>query len=585
MLQFLKFTLATLVGIIIFLFLSFGILFLLIPDDSVRIQSGSVLKINLNKPILERDVDNPFEDSNLPFATTGGGIGLLELRDAIQKAKEDEKIKGIYLEISSAMAGYATLEEVRNALLDFKSSKKFVYVYGEIMTEGAYYLASVADKIFLNPDGGVEMNGLTVSLSFLKGMFEKLEIKPEVFRVGEFKSAVEPFILDKMSDSNRAQITSFLNSIYDHYLEKVSKARNIPLVELKDISQKALVQDANDALKYKLVTHLAYYDEVEKVIREALKIKEKEKIKLVELGDYKKTKDKRKKSISENKIAVIFGSGTIQSGKGDDETIGSETIASEIRKARLDDKVKAIVLRINSPGGSKLASDVMWREIVLATQKKPVIASMSDVAASGGYYMAMGCTKIVAQPNTITGSIGIFGILFNAENFYKNKLGITSDRVSTGNFPDFNSALMDRSLTEEEKKMIQTSLEKGYNDFTAKAAKGRKMDVEKLKSLASGRVWSGKEAKENGLVDVLGSFEDAVQLAAKEAKLKEGDYRLRYLPVQKTFFEKIMQGFQTNTPDYLLKEKMGELYPYLKVMNQIEKSDVIQARMPDLVIR
>ncbi|MCU0443516.1 MAG: signal peptide peptidase SppA [Microscillaceae bacterium] len=570
--------LATALGLGLFIGLFFWIFSWFVPSDEVKIADNSVLRLNLNRPILERTVDNPFND--LPISDQSSGIGLVELKAAIRKAKNDSKIKGIYLEVSMIQAGFATIEDIRNALIDFKTSKKFVYAYSEFMTEGAYYLASVADKIYLNPAGGLEFNGLASTLTFFRGAMEKLEIKPEIFRVGEFKSAVEPFLLDKMSDANRKQYEELLNSVYGFYLANVAKSRQIELSELTRISKEYLAQTPKDALKYRLVTHLAYYDEVEAEMKKNLKLKEKDDIEFVSFKTYDKAPDTEKLGNYDNRIAVIVGEGEIFSGKSSDNTIGSETIAAEIRKARQDKKVKAIVLRINSPGGSALASDVMWREVMLAKKVKPVIASMSDVAASGGYYMAMACDAIVAQPNTITGSIGVFGVLFNTKDFFKNKLGITYDQVETGEYS--NLANPNFEMNEQERKMVQTAINQIYDDFTGKAAQGRKMPLDSLKKIAGGRVWSGISAKKLGLVDALGNLEDAVKLAAQKAKLKEGDYRLRYYPTQKTFYEKLMDTFQTQakTEERLIQEKLGELYPYYRIMQQVKKTYYVQARLP-----
>jgi protease-4 len=583
MLRFLGRVLAVIVGLFLAVGLSIWIFTLFIPSDIVKIENNSVLKLTLSRPIVERSVDNPF--GNLPGADQSG-IGLMELKAAIKKARNDAKIKGIFLHLTYINGGFASIEEIRNALLDFKTSKKFIYAYGEVFSEGAYYLASVADKIFLNPAGGMEINGLSTTIPFFKGAMEKLEIKPEIFRVGDYKSAVEPFMTDKMSEANRRQTTSYLNSMYSTYLTKVAAARNINLEELTKISSEFLVQTPEDAVKYKLVTRTAYYDEVESEIKKVVGLKDEQKIEFVNLEKYQKTENTESLGNAENRIAVIVGEGEITSGKSTDNSIGSETIAEEIRRARLDKKVKAIVLRINSPGGSALASDVMWREVQLARKVKPVIASMSDVAASGGYYMAMGCDAIVAQPNTITGSIGVFGILFNTKSFFKNKLGITYDQVETGKYSAIGNP--NEEMNEEERKMIQASVNQIYEDFTKKAAEGRKLPLDSLRGLAGGRVWSGLEAKSKGLVDQLGGFDDAVKLAAQKAKLKEGDYRLRYYPTQKSYFEKISELFETKAqmPEKILQEKLGELYPYYQLLERIKNTHPIQARMPfDIVIK
>ncbi len=547
-------------------------------SDKVTVNDNSVLHLKLNKDIAERGDDDKFSEAfDSPFGGASS-IGLIEIKAAIRKAAKDDHIKGIFLDLSFISGGFASLEEIRNTLIEFKKSEKFIYAYGEIYDEQAYYLASVADKIFLNPAGGMELNGLVSERMFFKGALEKLEVKAEIFRVGTYKSAIEPFMLDKMSDANRKQTESYLNSIYDFYLTNVAKSRNMTVEELTLISDSMLIRRPEDAVKYKLVTQLAYFDEVESIIREKLELDEDAKINFITLDKYKKVEDKET-NLSDNKIAVIIASGTITGGQGsENDNIGSDKIASEIRKARLDKNVKAIVLRINSPGGSALASDVMWREVLLAKKVKPIIASMSDVAASGGYYMAMGCTKILAHPNTITGSIGIFGLLFNTEDFFKNKMGITTDRVSTGSYSDLGNP--NRKFTDKERQIIQTMVAEGYDEFTTKAAEGRGMKVEDLRKIAEGRVWSGAEAKKIGLIDEFGGLDEAIILAAKEAELEDNDYRIRYLPKQEEFFEKLMKGFEASSPKNMLQKELGDLFPYYQLLKMIKHNDPIQARMP-----
>ncbi|MCS6820300.1 MAG: signal peptide peptidase SppA [Microscillaceae bacterium] len=588
MLQFLKFTFATMVGIVLLTLIFIGLAALLIPDDKPKVKDKTVLVLQLNKPIKERTIDNPLSEliDNSPFPDGESGEGLLEIRTAIRGAAKDSKIKGIFLKLSSTSAGFASLQEIRDELIAFKKSKKFIYAYADNYSEGAYYIASVADRIYLNPKGLVEFNGLSAEILFFKGALEKLEIKPEIFRVGTYKSAVEPFINDKMSEANREQYTSFLNSIYDFYLENVAKSRNIDLTELTRISDELLVQNAQDALRYKLVTQLANYDEVLTDLKKAVGTPEKEDLETIGPIAYSKTVDEV--STAANKIAVIFATGEIDMGKSTNSKIGGESLAQEIRKVRQDKNVKAVVLRINSPGGSALASDIIWREVALTKKVKPIVASMSDVAASGGYYIAMECNKILAHENTITGSIGVFGIFFNTENMFKNKLGITYDRVRTGNFSDIGNP--NRSFTDKEKEIIQKSVNQVYETFTQKAAKGRNMPLEKLKAVAEGRVWSGKEAKSIGLIDEFGGLDEAIKVAAKEAKLKEGDYRLRYLPVQKNFFEQLTEGFKTlfqiQNAESTLQRELGMLYPYYKLLKDIQTIQPIQARMPvNLIIR
>ena len=584
--QFLKFILATIVGLILFSFIGFFILIGIgaafsSSDNKTSVSANSVLKLNLDKPIEERSSENPFGDFG-PVRSAGDAIGLIELKRALKDAKTDENIKGIYLQSESPQAGWASLEEVRNALIDFKQSKKFVYAYAEGMNEKGYYLASVADKIYLNPAGDLEWNGLNAELSFFKGTLDKLELKPEIFRVGEFKSAVEPFIREDMSEPNKRQVTSFLNSINDHMLVRVAQSRGLRVDSLKQYADNLTIQKPADALRTKLVTNVGYQDELESVIRRQLDIDAKKKINYVSLSKYEDSAksgndNSQGDGPSKNRIAVIVASGDIHSGKSNDNSIGSETIAEEIRKARLDDKVKAIVLRVNSGGGSALASDVMYREVQLARQAKPVIGSMSDYAASGGYYMLMGCNKIVAEPNTITGSIGVFALLFNTETFFKDKLGITYDRVKTNTNSDFPTAT--HEMTPFQKQAMQRSTERIYAEFTGKAAAGRKLPVDSIRAIAGGRVWTGSQGKAIGLVDQLGGLDDAIKLAAQSAKLKSDDYQLKFQPRKKPFFEQLMHSFGGDD-EAQLQAKLGDLAPYVTYLKKLKTMEGIQMRMP-----
>jgi protease-4 len=379
-----------------------------------------------------------------------------------------------------------------------------------------------------------------------------------------------------MSDASRLQNQVLINTVFDHAVEKISQSRSIPVAQLKNLADSLNIDSPQDALKYKFVTHVGYYDEVETALRNELKLKEDDKIKFVGLSKYGKAEKLVKEGKSDSRIAVIIGEGAINSGKSSDGNIGSETIAEELRKARKDKKVRAVVLRINSPGGSALASDVMWREVQLTRKEKPVIASMSDVAASGGYYMAMGCDKIVAQPNTITGSIGVFSVLFNFEDAFRNKLGITFDRVNTNAHSDWPSVT--REMTPFESNRMQRSTENIYAIFTKKAAEGRKMPLAKLQSLASGRVWSGKEAKANGLIDEFGGLDKAIQVAAQAAKLKEGDYRVKY-PAQKNVFEELINKFTGDAEEQMMQQKLGTFAPYIKTLKKLQLMEGTQARM------
>jgi protease-4 len=468
---------------------------------------------------------------------------------------------------------------LRNALLDFKESGKFIYTYGEVMSEPAVYLNSVADRIFLPEVGDIEFNGLSAQISFMKGLFDKIGVEPVIFRVGEYKSAVEPYVRTNMSPENKEQISSYVNSIGNHIYAQVAEARGLTVTEINETLNNP-VGSAEDALEKKLITDIGYYDEFEDALREKLGLGEGDKISMVGIKSYGKAKKYVESGDRNNRIAVIIGQGTIYSGEGDSESIGSDSWIEELRKAAKDKKVKAIVLRINSGGGSALASDMMWREIELAKKEKPVYASMGDYAASGGYYMAMPCDTIVANPTTVTGSIGIFGMLFNAQELMNNKLGITFDGVETHEHSNFPSMVSD--MPQAEKNMIQRMVNQGYERFTSKAAEGRNMEVEHLKSLAGGRVWTGLQAKENGLVDVLGGLEDAVELAAKRTGI-EDDYQVRYYPKAKSELEIVMEKISEQS-QVSLNKKLGALAPYLDEFNRLLKSDHLQAKLPYEVI-
>ena len=573
--KFLRNLLATLVGLFIFsvIVLIFIGAFVSVAtsEETVTVKENSILHIKLNKPIGERAFKDPFNEL---FTGYSSNIGLIELIESIEHASDDDKIKGIYLESGMPMGGFASLEAIRKALEDFKASGKFIASYAEIYTEGGYYIASTADDIYLNPRGYFELNGLSASVTFLKGMFDKLEIEPEIFRVGDFKSAVEPFLRKDMSDENREQLESLLNSIYGNYLDKVAQSRSMPVEKLTAISDSMTVQMPEDALKAELITGLKYFDEVLDDLRSKLELEEDKKINFIGFDKYHKSISK--KNTSKNRVAVIVASGEITGGKGDNSNIGSTSFAKEIRKARKDDKVKAVVIRVNSPGGSALASDVIWREVMLTKEVKPVIASMSDYAASGGYYIAMACDTIIAEPSTITGSIGIFLTMFNFENFLENKLGITTDVVKTGAYSDIYT--FTRSLSEGERMIIQNNVNEGYEDFVTKAANNRDMTVEELKKVASGRVWSGQQAVENGLVDMLGGLDQAIEVAVDAAGIAD-DYRIRYYPRQKTFFEQVMEEFSGDLESRLLKASTGDLYPFVKKVKSLENLKGPQARM------
>ncbi len=588
MLQFLKYVLATIVGLIVFsivsLFLVVGIAAAIgSSQEDTSLKDNSVLKLDLNHSIVENvsDDENPFKDLGGPFMDSNESIGMVQLREALKRAAVDSHIKGIYLQAHYPQAGYAQLEEIRNALLAFKKSGKFIYSYGETFTEKGYYLSSVSDKIYLNPAGGMDFNGISAEVSFYKGALDKLDIKPVVFRVGEYKSAVEPYLRENMSEANKAQYATLLSSINNHIFEQIAASRGITVSELNKVADELIAYKPKGALAAKLVTDVGYYDEFEADFKKKLKKEPEDKITFVGLSKFLKAESAIPFNDSQNRIAVIVGEGAIVGAKADKGNIGSDDWVAELRKARDDKKVKAIVLRIDSPGGSSLASDIMWREVELARKVKPVIASMADYAASGGYYMAMAADTIVAEPTTITGSIGIFAQFFNFENFLKNKIGITNDRVNTNAHADFPTVT--REMTDFEKDWFQRSVDAGYETFTSKAAKGRRMSIEKLKSLAGGRVWSGIEAKSNGLVDVLGGLEDAIKIAAKKAKLKEGDFKAKFYPQPKSFIEEIFEKKEEETQAKIMKAQFGALAPYVKQIQDLKAREGLMTLMPEVI--
>jgi protease-4 len=589
--QFFKFVLATVVGIIIAsvipLILIVGLIAAAGSDKEVDVDANSVLHIKFDYPINERTPNNPL--ANLGFLGLDGekAVGLNDILSSIKKAKTDNNIKGIFLDESYMMSGQATTEEIRNALIDFKKSKKFIIAYSEIYTQGFYYLASVADKVYINPKGIIEFKGFSSEVTFLKGALDKLGIEAQIIKVGTYKSAVEPLVLTKMSDANRLQVTSYLGSMYDYFLTGISKARNINKDSLFNYANSGRIQQPEDALKYKLVDGLKYKDEILSDLKQRTSIAEKKDIASVDLGDYVKsgTKvDTDPKDVSyKNRIAIVYASGEITGGDGDDNKIGSETISKALRKVRMDDKVKAVVLRVNSPGGSSLASDVIWREVMLTKKVKPIIVSMGDVAASGGYYIACAADSIIAEPNTITGSIGIFAVLPNMQKLFNDKLGITFDGVKTGKYADLGD--VSRPLSPEERAILQNSVNRGYDDFTKAVAKGRGKTQAYVNSIGQGRVWTGTQALKIGLVDRLGNINDAVKSAAKKAGVK--DYRIVAYPEQKSFLNKFGEGLSAEVKAHFVKAELGENYRYyeqIKGVTQMMRTP--QARMPfDVVIK
>jgi len=584
--QFFKFMFASafglVLGIFLLLFLIVGLAASMGDKQEVEVKTNSVLHIKLNSEITERGTSDPFSNLDIGPFKSDSKIGLNNILKSLKNAANDEKIKGIYLDIQGIPAGMASIEEIRNALLDFKESGKWIVSYSEMYSQKGFYVASVADEIYLNPSGMLEWRGLGGTHMFLKGMFEKLEIEPQIIRYGKFKSAVEPLILDKMSEANRMQTMTYLSDLWNKMLRGISEGRGKTVEELDGFAQNATIQNAKNALENGLVDELLFKDEVLENLRKRLELEDEEdKINFIGLGKYKdaptaKSGDEEEKVSKKDKIALIYAVGSIEGGQGDDETIGSEKISKEIRKARKDDKVKAIVLRINSPGGSALASDVIWREVVLAEKVKPVVVSMGDVAASGGYYIACAADTIIAQPNTITGSIGVFGVLMNAKKMLNNKLGIMIDTVKTNRFADLGTPM--RALTSLEREIIQNGVNEIYFDFIAKVAEGRGMTTDQVDSIGQGRVWSGEDALEIGLVDLLGGVDDAIEIAANMAQSE--NYRVVEYPAQKDPMEQMIKDITGQGEEAFLKHRLGQYYKYVKDVEELMQMEGVQARLP-----
>ncbi len=559
-------------------------------DRSVKVKPNSVLLLKFNEAVKERTIKNPLDELGLGSFGKQGGMGLDEILKSIKNAETDTSIKGIFLDLNSEiMASAATTEEIRNALLNFRNSKKFIYAYSEGYTQKAYYLATVADKIYLHPEGDMSFKGLSAQVMYYKNMLTKLDVDMQVFRHGKFKSAVEPFLLDKMSPANRLQMETLLNSIWKQMLAGISKQRGIPEEELQKMADNLSVAYPTDAQALKLVDELKYKDEFLDMLKAKLNVKEKDKVNYISIGKYAESLDDTKKfdfgkddgeekSSAKDKLAIIYCVGAIESGKGDEETIGSETIAKAIKDARTDSSIKAIVLRVNSPGGSALASDVIWREVVLAKKSKPVVVSMGDVAASGGYYISCAADRIFAQPNTITGSIGVFGLMPNAQRLFSNKFGIYIDTANTAAHSDMGTPY--RPVTAMEGEFIQKSVEKVYDTFTKKVAEGRGMTQADVDSIGQGRVWSGIDALKIKLVDELGGITDAVKFTAKKANLKEDEYEIVSFPKQKDPLANLIKGKKEEEEAKTMQQHLGIFYNHIKAAQSLIKMKGVQARLP-----
>lgn len=587
--DFLKFTLASIVGImlsgLILFFIFMGIISAMISasDQPATIPEKTMLMLKFDYDIVDRAENNPFDGLAIGIFEGNKAVGLNDILDCIRKAKTDDNIQGIYLNPTEIYAGLASVEEIRAALKDFKTSGKFVYAYGENITQKAYYLISVADSVVMNPQGMVDFRGLGGERSFYKKGLEKLGVEMQIVRHGKFKAAVEPFLLEKMSDENRLQTETYLNSIWNELLADVSESRKLSIEQLNTIADSvASFRRADFALEKKLVDRLKYKDQVIDDLKKLTSTDEKDDLNVVEIQKYTKVPEQREhKGLARNKIAVVYASGSIDADVSGDG-IQSEELSRSIREARRDSSIKAIVLRINSPGGSAYGSEVIWREVKLAAQVKPVIASMGDVAASGGYYIAAAADTILADRTTITGSIGIFGMVPNIQGLMRDKLGITQDVVTTNDHSDMIS--LTRPMTAFERDLMQSTIEEGYKTFIARVAEGRNMEVAAVDVVGEGRVWAAPNAKEIKLIDAYGGLTDAINLAKEMAKLD--NYRIVNLPKQKDPFQELMKGFSESAKASLIKNELGENHKYYQQLRNLMHQKGIMMRMEyDIDIR
>lgn len=583
--QFFKMFFASLLAMIVTGVIIFGVFIGLIvaavkegskSETQTTVADNSVLTIDLSKTMHERS-----ERNSLAVFSDGdeNNAGVYDAIKALREAKDDSKIKGILIKLNPSRNGWATMQQMRSAIVDFRKSGKFVYAYGENITQGAYYMATAADSIFLNPMGDMELKGFATILAFFKGTLDKLELEPEIFYAGKFKSATEPFRADKMSDANRVQVAEFQKDFWSEFLNAASTFSKQDTATLYQLAASGAIEFPQDALKNKLVSSLLYWDQVEDRIKAKTGGKEKDKVKYVSLSEYAATINEG--SAGDSRVAVLYAEGSIVDGESDDDyQIASQNMIEQIRKLRNNDKVKAVVLRVNSGGGSALASEVILRELQLLKAKKPLVASMGDVAASGGYYILCQADSIFALPNTITGSIGVFTMMFNSEKLMRNKLGVTFDGVKNAPYADFPNGT--RALTADEAAKVQRSVDNIYMIFKGRVANGRKMDIALVDSFAQGRVWSGTDALGIKLVDGLGDLDRAIASAASLAKLKDYDVVTYPEPVDK--FESLMRRFKGNNAsiaEQMVKAEFGKEYDWYKQLKELRRMNgAAMAMMP-----
>lgn len=584
--QFFKFMFASCLGSALMLIILFVAMIWVIGSSSkstVTVKPKSVLYMTLNYEIPERTTDDDLTATLMGLQNSNTDqSGLNDIIANIDEAKNDPNISGIFLELSSVGTSTANIEELRHHIISFRESGKFVITYSETMAQNAYYLATAGDEIYINPDGMLDIHGMASQIMFYKNLLDKLDIEIQIIRGpnNKFKSAVEPYFLDKMSAANREQMTKLLNTMWFKVVSDISESRNISIAKINELADNlSLTFDAKVALNEGFVDGLAYRDEIIARIKDLAGIEKSKKINVLTNSQYASARPEPK--VKADKIALIYANGQIIDGNGDDSTIGSITLSKAIREARENKSVKAIVMRVNSPGGSALASEVIRREVELAKAEKPFIISMGSYAASGGYWISTEGDRIFADPTTLTGSIGVFGTFPNAKKFLNETVGLTFDVVKTNENADFGS--ITEPLTDYQKKMLQKYVGNTYNDFTSLVARTRGLRQSYVDSIGQGRVWAGTDALELGLVDELGGLDKAIEYAAKQADLK--DYSIKNYPKQKDLMEMLLSGdIQEPYVKSLIKNKLGKNYSYLETVDNISRLDGVQALMPFMIV-
>lgn len=545
-------------------------------DKPVEINPNTVLKVKLDNIIMDRNPKSPFGNFDFQSFKPQPSLGLNEILANIEKAGEDDNIEGIYLELTSIPAGMATIEEIREALIKFKETGKFIIAYSDNYVQTSYYLASVADKIYVNPAGRINLTGLNSQVMFFKEALDKLGIEPQIIRHGKFKSAIEPFTRNEMSEENRTQIMEYVSDLWSTMAEGIEEFRGIDNEKINELADNLSLETAEIALEQKFVDGLKYKDEILGELKDSSKT-DKDDVDFVNLNKYNRVPEiKDYKGLATDKIAVVYAMGSVIMGEGEEGSIGSDRISRAIREARKDSTIKAIVFRVNSGGGSALASEVIWRELKLASETKPVIASLGDVAASGGYYIVAPADTIVANPNTITGSIGVFGIIPNVKELMNDKLGIYLDVAKTNKHSDIGNPF--RSLTDYEKQVIKNGIEDVYDNFVGRVADGRNMTKEEVDEIGQGRVWSGIDAKNIGLVDLFGGLDKAIEIAGEKAKIEK--YRVVELPELKDPFDQFMKQIKGGAKTRIIKNALGDEYTYYEQLEEVKNMSGIQARIP-----